>query len=63
MKIEVTYYELKRKEFRKKSTLQKFLRSHLPSEILTAYEYKDKICYALELKEFIVKYRGNNETD
>lgn len=53
MKIEVHYYELKKKEFRSKKSLKKFLNTKLDHEILRAVEVKDKTYTMLELQRFI----------
>jgi hypothetical protein len=57
MKVELIYHEIKRKEFRSKKTLNKFLRSKLPSEILRAIEVKKGIWYMLEIEKFIRENR------
>jgi hypothetical protein len=57
MKIEIIYHEIKRKEFRKEKTLQKFLKTKLPSEILRAIEIKNGVYYLLEIQEFLRTHR------
>jgi hypothetical protein len=58
MKVKILYYELKEKEFRSEKTLRKFLKNKLPSEILNACEYKNKIIFNLEIRRFLEKYMG-----
>lgn len=61
MKAEVMYCEPKQRTFSSKKTLKSFLKTKLDSEILRALEVKCGIYYALELRQFMVenKYDEN----
>jgi len=63
MKIEIIYHELKRKEFRSKKTLRNFLNTKLDSEILKVVEIKNKIYYLLEMKQFLLDNKWNDDDE
>lgn len=57
MKIEIVYYELCKKQFRSKNSLNKFLKSKFDMEILTVCEYKKGVCYRLEKGKFLNDFK------
>ncbi len=58
MKVEILYYELKRKEFRSEKTLRSFLNKKLTNQILRVIEFDKGNKFLLEIRSFINKYRG-----
>lgn len=59
MRIEVIYYEVKRKEFRKIETMMKFLKSKQRNEVIQISELRNGVRQLKILPEFLHKIEWN----
>lgn len=57
MRIEIVYYEVKRKEFRKKKTLVDFLKTKRIGDIIQAAELQGKIRKLIIMPEQLYNFK------